>query len=65
MTINKPIKKRNFKKFIEIITKNHLRINGWHKTYEDYKEFISQNGKQGIVHIDTEVSNDNQSNHNC
>ena len=59
MTVNKPIKKKDFKKFIEILTKTHSRINGWHKTYEDYKEFISQEGKQKTVHIDTDISNDN------
>ena len=64
MAINVPIKKRDFKKLIETTNRNHKRISGWCVTYDDFKEFILQKEKSKTIYNDTEVSNNNKSNHN-
>ena len=64
MAINVPIKKRDFKKLIETTNRNYKRISGWCVTYDDFKEFILQKAKSKTIYNDTEVSNNNKSNHN-
>lgn len=65
MTINVPIKKKDFKKLIKTINRNHIRISGWCMAYDDFKEFILQKEKNKTIYNDTKISNNNQSDHNC
>lgn len=59
MAINKPIKKREFRKFITTMNKRDLRISGWCKTYDDFKEFIPQKEEHKSLYRNAKVSHYN------